>query len=122
MKDEACISFLQWALPRLHMHWPGFRKVRRQVCKRLGRRLEELHLSNLGDYRLYLEDNPPEWHILDTICRITISRFYRDWGVFDTLQSQVLPELVEKVLRQGKKTFPAGASGRPRAKSPIPSV
>lgn len=36
MIDESCICFLQWALPRLYMHWPGFKKVRGQMCKRLG--------------------------------------------------------------------------------------
>ena len=99
MKDESCICFLQWALPRLHMRWPGFKKVRGQVCKRLGRRLEELQLADLKNYRMYLEDNPLEWHILDSLCRITISRFYRDKGIFDSLYSHVLPELIEKAVR-----------------------
>jgi len=33
MNDNDCVEFLQWALPRLHLRWPGFRKVRAQVCK-----------------------------------------------------------------------------------------
>ena len=37
MKDSDCVTFLQWALPRLHFRWPGFRKVRRQVCRRISR-------------------------------------------------------------------------------------
>ena len=101
MKDEACICFLQWALPQLHMRWPGFKKVRGQVCKRLARRLDELKLDDLKSYRMYLEDNPLEWHILDSLCRITISRFYRDKGIYDSLRSQVLPELIERSVRQG---------------------
>ena len=36
MKDADCVAFLQWCLPRLEMRWPGFRKVRGQVCKRIG--------------------------------------------------------------------------------------
>ncbi|MCZ6546022.1 MAG: chemotaxis protein CheR, partial [Chloroflexi bacterium] len=31
MKDTECVGFLQWALPRLRLHWRGFRKVRGQV-------------------------------------------------------------------------------------------
>ena len=100
MKDESCICFLQWALPYLHMHWPGFKKVRGQVCKRLSRRLDELELADLKRYRMYLEDNPLEWHILDSLCRITISRFYRDKGVYDSLRSHVLPELIKNAVRQ----------------------
>jgi hypothetical protein len=32
--DAECVVFLQWALPRLGLRWQGFRKVRRQVCRR----------------------------------------------------------------------------------------
>ena len=99
MKDEACICFLQWALPFLHLRWPGFRKVRGQVCKRLGRRLEELQLPDLKSYREYLQDNPLEWPILDSLCRITISRFYRDQEIYFSLYSRVFPELIENARR-----------------------
>jgi len=106
MKDDDCISFLQWALPFLHMRWPGFRKVYGQVCKRLARRLEELQLLDLQNYRSHLEENPLEWHILDTLCRITISRFYRDRGTFSLLQTKVFPELIMQVKQQkGKNIF-----------------
>lgn len=37
MKDEQCVRFLDWALPRLHLRWPGWC---RQVCKRIDRRLK----------------------------------------------------------------------------------
>ena len=105
MKDEACICFLQWALPHLHMRWQGFRKVRGQVCKRLGRRLDELLLPDLKNYRMYLENNPPEWHILDAMCRITISRFYRDQGMYKSLRSEVFPELIKNARQRGDKTL-----------------
>ncbi|MCH7911109.1 MAG: chemotaxis protein CheR, partial [Candidatus Hydrogenedentes bacterium] len=45
MKDNDCVQLLQWALPQLRMRWQGFRKVRRQVCKRIQRRWDELELS-----------------------------------------------------------------------------
>jgi chemotaxis protein methyltransferase CheR len=105
MKDELCITFLQWALPHLNMCWPGFRKVRGQVCKRISRRLRELELAGLEDYRAYLENNPPEWHILDAMCRITISRFYRNKGTYDSLQSEVLPELIKNARQQCEKNI-----------------
>jgi len=118
MKDEACICFLQWALPHLHMRWPGFRKVRGQVCKRIGRRLEELTLPGLKSYRMYLENNPLEWHILDAMCRITISRFYRDQGVYNSLRWQVFPELIEKVRQQGDKTLSCWCIGAASGEEP----
>jgi hypothetical protein len=38
MTDSECVDFLQWALPQLGLRWPGFRKVQRQVHKRISRR------------------------------------------------------------------------------------
>ena len=118
MKDESCICFLQWALPHLHMHWPGFKKVRGQVCKRLSRRLDELKLGDLKSYRMYLQDNPLEWHILDSLCRITISRFYRDKGIYDSLCSQVLPELIERSVRQGDNDLSCWCIGSASGEEP----
>ena len=101
MTDAECIEFLQWALPRLHLHWPGFRRVRRQVCRRVARRLRELGLAGIGDYRRYLEANPAEWEPLDELCHVTISRFYRDRGVFSFLERTVVPQLAGQVAEQG---------------------
>jgi chemotaxis protein methyltransferase CheR len=103
MKDADCISFLQWALPQLRMRWPGFRKVRKQACKRIDRRRKELGLPDVAAYRGYLETNPGEWSVLDSLCRISISRFYRDRAVFDQLREVVLPSLAEMALAQGEK-------------------
>jgi chemotaxis protein methyltransferase CheR len=114
MRDADCVSFLQWALPRLGMRWPGFRKVRRQVCKRLGRRLAELGVPDLDAYRRHLLAHPEEWPRLDAMCRITISRFYRDRGAFDALCRDVLPLLAAEAAREGRpvRAWSAGcASG-----------
>ena len=86
MNDADCVEFLQWALPRLRMRWAGFRKVRGQVCKRIGRRLKELGLGDIDAYRSYLDKHSEEWEILDGLCRITISRFHRDRKVFECLR------------------------------------
>lgn len=96
MNDQECIGFLQWALPRLRMRWKGFRKVRGQVCKRIGRRLKELGLADAAAYRDYLEAHPAEWEILDGFCRITISRFGRDRKVCQFLRDTVLPDLAAR--------------------------
>ncbi|SEM75680.1 MCP methyltransferase, CheR-type [Syntrophus gentianae] len=102
MTDGECIEFLQALLPRLRLRWPGFRKVRRQVCKRLSRRIDELGLPDLSAYRDYLAGHSGEWEILDSLCRVTISRFYRDRGVFDTLRARILPELARAASEAGR--------------------
>lgn len=103
MSDRDCTAFLQWALPQLELRWPGFRKVRRQVCKRLKRRMDELHLADFSAYRARLEMDATEWSILDECCHITISRFFRDRGVFEALRSRVLPEIAARAKREGRE-------------------
>jgi len=98
MDDAACTAFLQWALPQMRMRWAGYRKVRKQVCKRIGRWLHELGLSDAEAYRGYLARHPSEWSTLDSLCPITISRFYRDADVFDHLERDVLPWLARRAV------------------------
>ncbi|KPK37284.1 MAG: hypothetical protein AMJ69_12010 [Gammaproteobacteria bacterium SG8_47] len=102
MRDTECIEFLQWCLPHMSMRWVGFRRVHKQVCKRLQRRLRELGLVDLKAYRRYLEQHRVEWHTLDHLCQITISRFYRDRVVFGQLSDEVLPELAERALSHAR--------------------
>jgi chemotaxis protein methyltransferase CheR len=102
MREDDCAIFLQWALPRLRLRWAGFRKVRRQVCRRLDRRLHEIGVETLEQYRSRLESDADEWVVLDSLCRITISRLYRDRAVFDLLRSVVLPELHELASLQSR--------------------
>jgi chemotaxis protein methyltransferase CheR len=88
-KDPAWTAFLQWALPRRGFRWRGFRRVRRQVVRRLVRRLEALHLDGPAAYRIYLETNPAEWAVFDALCRVTISRFFRDREVYAILEREL---------------------------------
>jgi len=103
MKGPEGVEFLQWALPRLRLRWPGFRKVRRQVCKRVDRRLRELGLARASEYPVYLETHPAEWATLDQLCWISISRFYRDRTVFQCLEREVLPRLAEMARVGGER-------------------
>lgn len=100
MNDSDCITFLQWALPRLELRWPGFRKVRRQVCKRLKQRMRDLGLDDYEAYRARLEADPSEWSILDACCHITISRFFRDRGIFEAVRRRVLPDIAARAKRE----------------------
>lgn len=111
MKDEELIAFLQWAAPRLGMRWEGFRKVRRQVGKRIARRLRELNIPDIENYRRMLERDESEWGVLDSMARITISRFYRDRGFFDFLAEAVLPELARIAVERNGRTVRAWSAG-----------
>ena len=100
MTDTDCTTFLEWALPQLKLRWPGFRKVRRQVCKRLARRMRDLGLDNFIAYRAKLEVDPTEWRVLDECCHITISRFFREKAIFEVLRTRVLPDIAACAERE----------------------
>jgi chemotaxis protein methyltransferase CheR len=111
MKDSECVAFLQWALPRLRLHWPGFRKVRRQVCKRIDRRVHALALTDLTAYRAHLCAHPEEWSALAALCSIPISRFWRDAPVFELLARTVLPALAAAASRRDTRTVESWSAG-----------
>jgi chemotaxis protein methyltransferase CheR len=113
MKATDCDDFLQWSLPRLHLSWKGFRNVRGQVCKRLARRVRELGLSSLSEYRAFLDVDPAEWDRLRGLCRVTITRFYRDRGVFRRLDAEVFPRLARRAEDEGRlvDVWCAGCAG-----------
>ena len=117
-EDPQWTAFLQWALPRLGMCWLGFRRARGQVCKRLGRRLTELGLRDLGDYRALLETHPEEWTRLDGLCRISISRFYRDQGVWRMLERDILPHLAERARAHGDRRLRIWSAGYASGEEP----
>ncbi len=111
MAASACVEFLQWALPRLQLRWEGFRRVHHQVCKRIGRRLQELKLPDPVAYRTYLEAHPGEWDVLDSFCRISISRFGRDQTAFDRLATEVLPRLASEAAARGDTELKCWCAG-----------
>ncbi|SRR6267378_2761514 len=119
MDNRDCTAFLQWALPQRDLRWPGFRKVRHQVYKRLKRRIRELGLDDLAAYRRRLEADPAEWRAFDECCHITISRFFRDQGVFEVLRERVLPTSQHALSTKNEQPA-SGPQAVPQAKSHTP--
>jgi chemotaxis protein methyltransferase CheR len=111
MAHRECIAFLQWALPQLGLRWAGYRKVQGLVCKRLAHRLRELGIADLAQYRERVVQDAAERERLGALCRIPISRFYRDRGVFDALRDVVLPTLAQRAVERGDRTLRAWSAG-----------
>jgi chemotaxis protein methyltransferase CheR len=118
MRDELCVQFLQWALPQMRMRWPGFRKVRGQVCKRLQRRIHQLGLEDEKAYRRYLAEHPGEWQALDALARVTLSRFYRDKRMFAFLAGEVLPALAQQAVTRGAEGLSVWCAGAGAGEEP----
>ena len=49
--------------------------------------------------------------MLDDFCRITISRFYRDRGVFDFLRDEILPKLATVAQTSGRSEVTCWSAG-----------
>ena len=111
MHDRAFIDFLQHYLPGLGYRWNGFRKVRKQVIKRIKKRMAELELGSIQAYRDYLEKHNSEMQVLDGLLNITISRFYRDRGVFDTIGTSIIPALAENALQNQQEQVRCWSAG-----------
>ncbi len=111
MTDAECLELLRWAAPRLGLRYEGFRRVRGQVCKRVGRRMKALGVEGLAAYLARLEADPAERAVLDALCRVTISRFYRDHGVFDALREPLLPRVMEAARARGERVLRVWSAG-----------
>ncbi len=116
------MAFLRWALPRLGLRWPGFRRVRGQVCKRIRRRIAELELSGVAAYRERLGADPAEWAELDFRCRVTVSRFYRDRALYEDLAARVLPALARSASEAGRQEVRAWSVGCASGEEPYSLV
>ena len=62
-------------------------------------------------YRQYLETHPAEWTVLDTFCRIPISRLARERLVFERLASEVLPTLAGAATARGADNLLCWSAG-----------
>lgn len=116
--DDRCATFLRWALPRLGKRRAGYRAVQGQVKSALAERLQALGLRSFDAYRDYLKTHPAEWSRLDALCRITVSRFYRDPAVFDHLREAVLPALARRRQADGAARLRAWSAGAASGEEP----
>lgn len=111
MDDRAYVELLQQALPRVGLRFRGFKNVRRQVCRRIAARIAELGLHDPSAYARRLEEDPGELRVLDALCFVTISRFYRDGRIWDALRDTLLPSIVERAIAAGEPAVRAWSLG-----------
>jgi len=97
-----CTEFLKWALPQLGLRWEGYRRVKRQVCKRINARLENLQIRSYDSYKEYLATHPGEWDILDDMMHISISSFFRDDKSWEFLGDKLLPLLAANAIDENR--------------------
>ena len=90
-RRDALNELLEEARVRIGLRPEGFANFGGLLSKRIKRRARALGLDSIDAYRIWLETHDDEWGALDAICRVTISRLYRDTHVMDRLAREVLP-------------------------------
>ena len=111
MQDAECTTLLQAVAPHLGLRWRGFRNVQGQVCKRIQRRIKQLGLPDVAAYQARLAAEPAEWSVLEQLCAVTISRFYRDTEMWQLLRQQALPGAAQAAQAAGDEAFRAWSVG-----------
>jgi chemotaxis protein methyltransferase CheR len=104
-------AFFADVCPRLGLRAEGYPRTRGSVRKRVARRLRELGLESLEEYRRRLDEQGDEWLWLDQCCRITISRFARDAAVFGALRECHLPERALAARARGQRRLRIWSAG-----------
>lgn len=86
---------------------------RATVLRRLERRMQVCAVSNMQEYLAYLEANPDETQGLLADMLIGVTNFFRDRDAFETLERQIIPELMSEVRKgqvEGIRAWCAGCS------------
>lgn len=73
--------------------------------------MRTLGMNEPAAYMAYLDAHPDEWTVLDGLCTISISRFYRDHRVFDALGDTVLPALAAQATTRTDHTVRCWSAG-----------
>jgi chemotaxis protein methyltransferase CheR len=107
MDDQQFRQLLQY----LGLSWKGYRKVKKGVIKRIYRHMHQLGCQSVGAYLHELEKSRRAKAECERFMTVSISRFFRDRKMWEILQKEILPRLVEK-QRQKLFVWSAGcASG-----------
>ncbi len=87
-------EFLKEATPLFGLQWRPFK--RRGIRRKIERRMAQIGLLGYEEYLLRVKTDPTEKIYLSKILTITISRFFRDKEVFQTIETSLLPAILKK--------------------------
>lgn len=93
---------LRQILLALGLSWKGYRKVRRGAKRRLERFMQERGIRSMDVFLSALASNPDLRKEAQRIATVSISRFFRDRGLWDVLENQIFPHLRVRTPRQIK--------------------
>jgi len=80
-------------LDRFGLSWRGYRRVRKGVKKRIDRHMQTLGCRSMEEYLQYLSLHPDIIHNTELLLTVSISHFFRDRLLWDTLGKKIVPHL-----------------------------
>jgi chemotaxis methyl-accepting protein methylase len=103
-------EFLREAASLLGLQWRPFKK--KGVKRKIERRITEMGLLSFQQYLERVKKESAEQCFLSGVLTVTISRFFRDKNVFNTLSRSILPGLLKEERKGELKIWCIGcASG-----------
>ncbi|HWB24751.1 MAG TPA: chemotaxis protein CheB [Chitinophagaceae bacterium] len=66
------------------------------VLRRLAKRMAELNIKNIEEYKNYIEANHEELQVLYRQFLINVTKFFRDPEAFNVLNTQVVPSIADR--------------------------
>ena len=96
-------------LNQFGLSWDGYRKVRRGVKKRIGRHMQEMGCRTMQKYIFALDQDKDARQHCERLMTVSISRFFRDRALWQTIENQILPTII-KENRKGVKVWSAGCA------------
>ena len=80
-------------LDALGLSWRGYRKVRKGVKKRIARHMQAQGVRSISAYLALLKSDASAWKECQIRLTVSISRFFRDRRLWQTLETDILPEM-----------------------------
>ncbi|MCW3088179.1 MAG: chemotaxis protein [Sediminibacterium sp.] len=81
------------------------------LFRRLAKRMSELNLRSIEEYKSYAAKNSEELQVLGREFLINVTRFFRDQDAFDQLRTQVIPAIfTEKKAKEQVKVWSVACS------------
>ncbi len=91
--------------------WAGFRRVRKGVKKRLARHMQTVNCHGVNAYIAAIEKNDIVRQDFRYCMTVSIGRFFRDRGLWEVLQSRILPLLSQTSSQTLQIWFAGCAAG-----------
>jgi len=81
------------------------------ILRRADIRMRATNTPTLREYLLFLDNNPKEYDLLVEVLTIHVTKFFRDWRVFDFFEKSVIPGLIWDKQKSGKRIIRVWSAG-----------